>query len=94
MTDRDLIRVGDTLHLGKADWVFGDRSMTVRVSEIRYGLDDADSPVVGILATITLAGRDGRMAAIGVYKSALTRPGVVQRRRPPNGVDFPATEQQ
>ncbi|WP_326554482.1 hypothetical protein [Micromonospora sp. NBC_01813] len=86
-----LLRVGDTLHLGKADWVFGDRSMTVRVSDIRYGLDD-DSPVVGILATITLAGRDGRMAAIGVYKSALARPGVLQRHQPPNGVDpFPAT---
>ncbi|MFV2108055.1 hypothetical protein [Micromonospora sp. LOL_015] len=36
-------------------------------------------------------GRDGRMAAIGVYKSALTRPGVLRRHRPPNGADpFPA----
>lgn len=91
MADGELLQVGDTLHLGKADWVFGDRSMTVRVSDIRYGLDDDESPVVGILATITLAGRDGRMAAIGVYKSALTRPGVLQRQQPPNGVDpFPA----
>ena len=89
MADGDLLRVGDTLHLGKADWVFGDRSMTVRVSDIRYGLDDADSPVAGILATITSAGRDGRMAAIGVYKSALIRSGVVQRRQPLNGVDHP-----
>ncbi|WFE19563.1 hypothetical protein O7621_16625 [Solwaraspora sp. WMMD937] len=87
MADGDLLRVGDTLHLGKADWVFGDRSMTVRVSDIRYGLDDAESPVVGILATIMLAGRDGRMVAIGVYKSALTRPGVLQRHRPPNGAN-------
>ncbi|MFV2019121.1 hypothetical protein [Micromonospora sp. LOL_023] len=63
--------------------------MAVRVFDIRYGPDDADSPVVGILATITSAGRDGRMAAIGVYKSALTRFGVVQRRQPFNGVNHP-----
>jgi|GEM_PF-3125265 len=92
MTDRDLIRVGDTLHLGKADWVLGDRSMTVRVSDIRYGLDDADSPVVGILATITLAGRggagraDGRDRRIQVSADPPrcdATPAAAQRRRLP-----------
>ncbi|WP_326554878.1 hypothetical protein [Micromonospora sp. NBC_01813] len=84
----DLLNVGDTLHLGKADWVYGDRSMTVRVADIRYGHDAADSPVIGVIATVVDAGRDGRMVAIAVYRSALTRPGVRQRQhRPVNGVD-------
>jgi|GEM_PF-715399 len=83
----DLLRVGDTLHLGKADWVYGDRPMTVRVADIRYGHDTDDSPVIGVLATVVDAGRDGRMVAIAVYRSALTRSGVLQRRhRPVNGV--------
>jgi hypothetical protein len=91
-----LLRVGDTLHLGKSDWVYGDRSMTVRVADIRYGHDTDDSPVIGVIATVVNAGRDGRMVAIAVYRSALTRPGVLQRRhRPVNGVapdcDLPPT---
>lgn len=82
----DLLRVGDTLHLGKADWVYGDRSMTVRVADIRYGHDTAGSPVIGVIATVVNAGRDGRMVAIAVYRSALTRPGVLHRQhRPVNG---------
>lgn len=40
----ELLRVGDNLHLGKADWVYGDRAMRVRVSGIRYGHDDPNSP--------------------------------------------------
>ena len=67
-----LLRVGDALHLGKADWVYGDRSMTVRVADIRYGHDTDDSPVIGVIATVVNAGRDGRMVAIAVYRSALT----------------------
>ncbi|WP_326553095.1 hypothetical protein [Micromonospora sp. NBC_01813] len=86
----ELLRVGDNLHLGKADWVYGDRAMRVRVSGIRYGHDDPNSPVIGILATVTGAGRDGRMVSIAVYKSALTRPGVREtHHRPVNGVDPP-----
>ncbi|MFV2088374.1 hypothetical protein [Micromonospora sp. LOL_021] len=84
----ELLRVGDNLRLGKADWVYGDRAMRVRVSDIRYGHDDPNSPVIGILATVTGAGRDGRMVSIAVYKSALTRPGVREpNRRSANSVD-------
>ncbi|MFY1650693.1 hypothetical protein ACN27J_07335 [Solwaraspora sp. WMMB762] len=84
----ELLRVGDNLRLGKADWVYGDRAMRVRVSDIRYGHDDPSSPVIGILATVTGAGRDGRMVSIAVYKSALTRPGVHEpNRRSANSVD-------
>ncbi|MFV2110530.1 hypothetical protein [Micromonospora sp. LOL_015] len=39
MSRDELLRVGDTLRLGKADWVYADRSMIVRVADIRYGLD-------------------------------------------------------
>ncbi|MDG4764342.1 hypothetical protein O7632_09535 [Solwaraspora sp. WMMD406] len=87
--DDELLRVGDVLHLGKADWVYGDRSMRVRVADIRYGLDQEQSPVIGVLATVILGGRDGRMVAIGVYKEALTRPGVRHRQRDTNGVEYP-----
>ncbi|MFV2018166.1 hypothetical protein [Micromonospora sp. LOL_023] len=66
MSDEPL-RVGETLHLGKADWVYDDCSMRVRVSDIRYGHDSDESPVIGILATIVGGGRDGRMVAIAVY---------------------------
>ncbi|MDG4766004.1 hypothetical protein O7632_18130 [Solwaraspora sp. WMMD406] len=83
----ELLRVGETLHLGKADWVYGDRSMRVRVSDIRYGHDSDESPVIGILATIIGGGRDGRMVAISIYKESLTRPGVREASRAVNGTD-------
>ncbi|WJK36237.1 hypothetical protein [Solwaraspora sp. WMMA2065] len=81
------LRVGETLHLGKADWVYGDCSMRVRVSDIRYGHDSDESPVIGILATIVGGGRDGRMVAIAVYKRSLTHPGVREAPRAGNGTD-------
>ncbi|MFY1633865.1 hypothetical protein ACN27F_11390 [Solwaraspora sp. WMMB335] len=87
MPRKELLRVGDTLRLGKADWVYGDRSMTVRVADIRYGLDQRESLVVGVIATVVASGRDGRMVAIAIYKTALTRPGVLERARPVNGHD-------
>ncbi|MDG4765649.1 hypothetical protein O7632_16305 [Solwaraspora sp. WMMD406] len=88
MPSEEPLRVGETLHLGKADWVYGDRAMRVRVSDIRYGHDDPHSPVIGILATVVGAGRDGRMVSIAVYKSALTHTGVREaQRRHANGVD-------
>ncbi|MDG4767185.1 hypothetical protein O7632_24245 [Solwaraspora sp. WMMD406] len=74
--DEPLLRVGEVLNLSKADWVYGDRDLTVRVSDIRYGLDKPDCLVVAILATVMEFGRDGRMLMLNVYKSALTRPGV------------------
>ncbi|WP_148083451.1 hypothetical protein [Micromonospora sp. Llam0] len=68
--------------------MYGDRAIRVRVSDIRYGHDDPNSPVIGILATVTGAGRDGRMVSIAVYKSTLTRPGVREpHRRSANSVD-------
>ncbi|MDG4771166.1 hypothetical protein [Solwaraspora sp. WMMD792] len=86
MTDQPL-RIGEMLHLGKADWVYGDCSMRVRVSDIRYGHDNDESPVIGILATIVGGGRDGRMVAIAVYKRSLTHPGVREAPRAVNGTD-------
>ncbi|WFE26964.1 hypothetical protein O7623_27475 [Solwaraspora sp. WMMD791] len=88
MSRDELLRVGDTLRLGKADWVYADRSMIVRVADIRYGLDEEHSQVVGIIGTVVAGGRDGRMVAIAVYKTALTRPGVVERPRPVNGETY------
>ncbi|WFE20457.1 hypothetical protein O7621_21515 [Solwaraspora sp. WMMD937] len=86
MSDQPL-RVGETLHLGKADWVYGDCSMRVRVSDIRYGHDSDESPVIGVIATIVGGGRDGRMVAIAIYKQALNRPGVRESARAVNGTD-------
>jgi hypothetical protein len=74
--DEPLLPVGEVLNLSKADWVYGDRGLTVRVSDIRYGLDKSDCLVVAILATVMEFGRDGRTLTLNVYKSALTRPGV------------------
>jgi len=87
MTDGASSRVGETLHLGRSDWVFGDRAMRVRVSDIRYGMDDPESPVIGILATVLGAGRDGRIVAIAVYKESLRRTGVRDIVQGINGVD-------
>ncbi|MFV2110501.1 hypothetical protein [Micromonospora sp. LOL_015] len=52
------------------------------------GLDQEQSQVVGLIGTVVAGGRDGRMVAIAVYKSALTRPGVVERPRPVNGETY------
>ncbi|WFE29993.1 hypothetical protein O7623_12735 [Solwaraspora sp. WMMD791] len=87
--DDPLLCVGDVLHLAKADWVYGDRDLTVRVSDIRYGIDKPDCLVIAILGTVMEFGRDGRMLMLNVYKSALSRPGVREHRRAVNGVDPP-----
>lgn len=81
------MRIGETLRLGKSDWVFGDRAMRVRVSDIRYGMDDPGSSVIGILATILGGGRDGRMVAIAVYKESLGRSAVRDAPQWIDGVD-------
>ncbi|MFY1636369.1 hypothetical protein ACN27F_24360 [Solwaraspora sp. WMMB335] len=82
-----LLRVGDVLHLGEADWVYGDRDLIVRVSEIRVGLDKPDYLVVAIFGTVIEFGRDGRMMMLSVYKTALTRPGVRERTGAANGTE-------
>lgn len=89
--DDPLLCVGDVLNLGKADWVYGDRDLTVRVSDIRYGIDKPDCLVIAILGTVVEFGRDGRMMMLNVYKTALGRPGVREHRRAVNGADPPLT---